>query len=212
MNIYHNINNHENILLIFGGFASHFTHFQNFIPKNYDWILLSYYTHLDFVELERFLLPLQDKNLHLLGFSMGVWVANLFLNQTPLNFHSKTAINGTEYGIHETYGIHPKLFALTQKRFHLESFKKSLFGSHYPPPKDFVFLEESTLKEELGFFLAHQKFIKSASKWDKILISTNDLVFPTQAQKSFWNLQGYTQEIQEINAPHFAFFDWKILC
>ena len=40
----------------------------------------------------------------------------------------------------------------------------------------------------------------------------NDLIFPTQAQKNFWSHQAYKQQILEINAPHFAFFDWKILC
>ncbi|EES90248.1 pimeloyl-ACP methyl esterase BioG family protein [Helicobacter canadensis] len=211
MNIYHKINNNKNILLLFGGFASHFSHFQNFIPSNYDWILLSHYQHLDFSTLENLLLPLQNKNLHLLGFSMGVWVAHLFLNQTSIasKFKSKTAVNGTEYGIHETYGINPKLFALTQKKFNLESFKQNLFGNHYPPPKNFLFLEESLLKDELKFFLDHQHHMDNSSKWDRIIISSNDLVFPTQTQKNFWDCQGYKQQILEIDAPHFAFFDWK---
>ncbi|MCL9823304.1 pimeloyl-ACP methyl esterase BioG family protein [Helicobacter colisuis] len=214
MNIYHNINNNKNILLLFGGFASHFSHFQSFIPSNYDWILLSHYQHLNFSALENLLLPLRSKNLHLLGFSMGVWVAHLFLNRDSIafDFKSKTAVNGTEYGIHETYGIHPKLFVLTQKKFNLESFKQNLFGIHYPPPKDFLFLEESLLKDELKFFLDYQYHIENSSKWDRIIISSNDLIFPTQAQKNFWSHQAYKQQILEINAPHFAFFDWKILC
>ena len=92
---------------------------------------------------------------------MGVWAANLFVNSTqcPLKFVSKTAINGTEYGIDETYGIHPKLFALTQKRFNLESFKNNLFGEHLPKTQNFIFLEESLLKKELQFFLVHRKII-----------------------------------------------------
>ena len=82
MNIYQELNNNKNILLIFGGFASHPTHSKNFIPKNYDWILVFNYQHLKFEILNNLLPSLQDKTFHLFAFSMGVWAANLFLNST----------------------------------------------------------------------------------------------------------------------------------
>lgn len=211
MNIYQELNNNKNILLIFGGFASHPTHFKNFIPKNYDWILVFNYQHLKFEILNNLLPSLQDKTFHLFAFSMGVWAANLFLNSTqcPLKFVSKTAINGTEYGIDETYGIHPKLFTLTQKRFNLESFKNNLFGEHLPKTQNFIFLEESLLKKELQFFLDHRKIIENQFPWDRVIISLKDEVFFTEIQENFWHYKGYQNQISKIQAPHFVFFDWE---
>ena len=131
MNLYQSLNNNKNILLIFGGFASHPSHFIPFIPQNYDLILLYRYQNLDFSELKSCLNHLsKDCKITLVGFSMGVFIARVFMEslQDTDCFVRKIAINGTEFGIHSKFGIPPKLFKLTQKTFDLEAFKRNLFG------------------------------------------------------------------------------------
>lgn len=218
MNIYQKINNNENILLIFGGFASHPSHFLPFVPKSYDSIVLFSYRHLDFDALQSYLKSLNPKpKITLLGFSMGVFVARVFLEsleQDSINFARKIAINGTEFGIHSQFGIPLKIFKLTQKTFDLEAFKRNLFEKSLPEAQHFTFLDSQTLREELGFFIqscAQFDTIRSEIVWDEIIISKHDLIFSPQAQKSFWiDFKNSQAQILELNAPHFAFFDWQL--
>ncbi|WP_300764845.1 pimeloyl-ACP methyl esterase BioG family protein [Helicobacter sp. UBA3407] len=216
MNIYQKINNNENILLIFGGFASHPSHFLPLIPAHYDFILLSHYQHLDFSVLKSLLQDLnKESKITLLAFSMGVFVARVFMESSQdFNcFARKIAINGTEFGMHSKFGIPPKIFKLTQKTFNLTTFKHNLFGKFFNQTHNFEFLDSNILREELGFFIqACLQFdtITSEIFWDEILISKQDLVFNTQSQKNFWiDFKGAQERILEIDAPHFAFFDWQ---
>ncbi len=218
MNLYCNLNNHKNILLLFGGFASHPSHFLPFIPKSEGCILVHHYQHLDFSELKSCLKSLnQDSKITLLGFSMGVFVARIFLEslqQDSINFARKIAINGTEFGIHSQFGIPPKLFKLTQKTFSLEAFKRNLFGEFLDKTSHFIFLDSQSLREELGFFIeacARFDTLTSEIFWDKIIISKQDLIFSTKSQKNFWTSYKNNQaQILELDAPHFVFFDWQI--
>lgn len=218
MNIYQKINNNENILLIFGGFASHPSHFLPFIPESYDSIVLSSYRHLDFSALKSCLKSLNPQpKITLLGFSMGVFVARIFLEsleQDSIPIVRKIAINGTEFGIHSQFGIPLKLFKLTQKTFDLEAFKRNLFGKFLDKTQHFVFLDSQTLREELGFFIqacAQFDTLKSKIFWDKIIISKHDLIFNAQSQRNFWiDFKNSQAQILELPTPHFAFFDWRL--
>lgn len=231
MNLYYHLKNHQNILLLFGGFASHPTHFLPFIPQSYDCIIVYHYQHLDFGALKTCLKHLDKEfKITLLGFSMGVFVARCFLEslqddlQDPikqdftkeksLNFVRKIAINGTEFGIHSRFGIPPRLFKLTQKAFDLEVFKHNLFGEFLDKTSDFIFLDSKILREELGFFIqvcAQFNTIKHEILWDKAILSKNDLVFNPQSQRLFWEtFKSEQTQILEINAPHFAFFGWNL--
>lgn len=217
MNIYQKINNNENILLIFGGFASHPSHFLPFIPAHYDFMLLFHYQHLDFSVLKSLLQNLnKESKITLLAFSMGVFVARIFMesSQDSNHFARKIAINGTEFGIHSKFGIPPKLFKLTQKAFNLTTFKHNLFGKFFNQTHNFEFLDSNILREELGFFIQtcpQFDTITSEIFWDKILISKQDLVFDTQSQKNFWiDFKGAQERILDIDAPHFVFFDWQL--
>ena len=191
MNLDCNLNHQENVLLIFGGFASHPSHFIPFIPKNYDSIILYHYQHLNFNALNLVLNRLnKESKITLLGFSMGVFIARIFLeSQDSISFVRKIAINGTEYGIHSRFGIPPKLFKLTQKTFDLETFKLNLFGEFLAQTQNFLFLDSQILREELGFFIktcAQFPNLKSEIVWNQIVISKKDLIFNTQFQRNFW--------------------------
>lgn len=218
MNLDCNLKSRENLLLIFGGFASHPSHFLSFIPKSYDSIVLSSYRHLDFSALQSCLKLLNPKpKITLLGFSMGVFVARIFLEsleEDSIPIVRKIAVNGTEFGIHSQFGIPLKLFKLTQRTFDLEAFKRNLFGKSLDKTQDFIFLDSQALREELGFFIracAQFDTIKDKILWDKIIISKHDLIFSTQSQRNFWiDFKNSQARILELDTPHFAFFDWQL--
>lgn len=202
-------NNTREVLIIFGGFASHFTHFTPFFNGDFTRIVLYHYTHFDFTQLQRVLLDFKDCKITLIAFSMGVFVARLFLQNFSLKCR-KIAVNGTEYGIHNTLGIPLKLFKHTLKYFNLDAFKKNLFGDFMDKTESFVFLDDVLLREELEFFIAHslQYPITEYLQWDLVVIAKNDLIFNAIAQKRFWE-GANAKEVLEIEAPHFAFFVWE---
>ena len=209
MQIYNGVSQKdENITLIFGGFGAHPTHFLPFFPKNC--IIVYHYTHLDFTALLEILHSFQNRKITLIAFSMGVFVARVFLEQHAIVLQRKIAINGTEHGIHAQYGIPPKLFKLTLKTFDLEVFKRNLFSEFLEKTRDFIFLDSTTLRKELAFFIescAQFPMQDSMERhWDCAIISKNDLIFSPRAQQAFWSDK---TEIILLDAPYFAFFQWN---
>lgn len=207
MNIYHNIKDNNNIILIFGGFASHPSHF---IPIYGDNIIIVYnYSSADFSEL---VYVIEKCNVTtVIAFSMGVSMAYKFFSENcnMLNDVTKIAINGTGNGIDREFGIDPFVFKAVYRKFNLEVFVNNLFDCHIDKAKKFKFefLDIDTLKSELLFFIKQDyKFVKSIH-WNKIYISKNDLIFPSNSQINFWNKEGLSSAIAMIEAPHFAFFD-----
>ncbi|MBX7491050.1 pimeloyl-ACP methyl esterase BioG family protein [Helicobacter turcicus] len=218
MQLFKALNNKKEIILFFGGFGAHPSHFLPFIPKHCDALVLHHYAHLDFNPLLETLHSLpKDSKITLIAFSMGVFVARIFLNTYAFKPHKIIAINGTEYGIQKDYGIPPALFRRTYKHFAtngdlaLKHFKSNLFSEHLDKAHNFVFLDSNTLCAELAFFMescaTHSTLLVPIS-WDFAVVSLRDLIFSPQAQNAFW--QSTNTKTIPINAPHFAFFDWNL--
>ncbi|EAI1791493.1 DUF452 family protein [Campylobacter jejuni] len=188
--------NSKKLIVIFGGFASHPSHFSH-LKSDKNVIL--------FYDYENFDLNFDFKafdELFLIAFSMGVCVANRLLKE--LNFKQKIAINGTNLGIDKSKGIHPAIFKKTLQNFKLEHFKEALFKERKSLAKDFIFKDEKALKIELeklfDFALTKQE---ENWLWDKVYSSKEDEIFPPNALKnSFKNLFF-------LDEPHFAFFHFK---
>ncbi|EKO9722515.1 DUF452 family protein [Campylobacter coli] len=188
--------NSQELILVFGGFASHPSHFSH-LKSDKNVIL--------FYDYENFDLNFDFKafdELFLIAFSMGVCVANKLLKE--LNFKQKIAINGTNFGIDKLKGIHPAIFRKTLRNFKLENFKEALFKERKNLTKDFIFKDEKALKIELeklfDFALTKQE---ENLLWDKVYSSKEDEIFPPNALKnSFKNLIF-------LDEPHFAFFHFK---
>lgn len=195
--LHENINS-KDLILVFGGFASlpcHFSHLKS--EKN---VLLVY----DYRDFDLSLNLTKFESITLVAFSMGVAVASRLLKQE--DFKSKIAINGTNFGIDKTRGIHPVIFTKSAKNFNAEHFKRALFGEG----KNLELENENVLKAELE---ALQEFlskvpVNEAFAWDKVFLSEGDEVFPNEALKACFD------KITPINAPHFAFFafeSWDLL-
>ncbi|HEB9333332.1 TPA: DUF452 family protein [Campylobacter coli] len=188
--------NSQELILVFGGFASHPSHFTH-LKSDKNVILVYDYENLDFkFDLNSF------SKITLIAFSMGVCVASRVLKD--IEFSQKIAINGTPFGIDKLKGIHPAIFAKQIKKFDLSSFKKSLFKERENEAKNFIFKDEKDLKTEL------EKLFEFTSKernenfiWDKIYSSNNDEIFPQNALKNTFS------KLIFLNEPHFVFFHFK---
>ncbi|EOI6328180.1 pimeloyl-ACP methyl esterase BioG family protein, partial [Campylobacter jejuni] len=184
--------NSQELILVFGGLASHPSHFAH-LKSDKNVVLVYDYENLDFkFDLKSF------SKITLIAFSMGVCVASRVLKD--IEFSQKIAINGTPFGIDKLKGIHPAIFAKQIKKFDLTAFKKSLFKERKNEAKNFIFKDEKDLKTEL------EKLFEFASKecnenfiWDKIYSSNNDEIFPQNALKNTFS------KLIFLNEPHFAF-------
>ncbi|MBK1991418.1 DUF452 family protein [Campylobacter sp. 2018MI35] len=190
-------NSHSNeLILFFGGFASHPSHFSH-LKSSKNVLMCFDYEDLSF----KFDLNVFDK-ITLIAFSMGVCVASKFLKN--YKFDKKIAINGTNLGIDEIKGIHPIIFNKNIKKFNLENFKQSLFKEKINLAKDFIFKEENSLKNELKELLEFALKNKEDNfVWDKIYSSEKDEIFPQNALKNSFKALIFLDE------PHFSFFHFK---
>ncbi|EAJ6226319.1 DUF452 family protein [Campylobacter coli] len=188
--------NSQELILVFGGFASHPSHFTH-LKSDKNVVLVYDYENLDFkFDLNSF------SKITLIAFSMGVCVASRVLKD--IEFSQKIAINGTPFGIDKLKGIHPAIFAKQIKKFDLTAFKKSLFKERENEAKDFIFKDEKDLKTELEkLFEFALKERNESFIWDKIYSSNNDEIFPQNALKNTFS------KLIFLNEPHFAFFYFK---
>lgn len=208
MNIYYKSNNNKDITLIFGGFASHYSHFLPFFGEN---IVVVYgYDTLKCDDLVRLL---QENNMQVnkvVAFSMGVWVFYMLYESLKefIKDSTKVAVNGTGFGIDKVYGINPTLFKAVYRNFDFKSFVKNLFGEF--GSEEFLFLEIPILKDELLFFINNKEAPKQYISWDNVYISKDDLIFSSESQVRFWEREGLLDRVVFIDSPHFAFFALEI--
>ncbi len=204
----------DTLVLFFSGFGSHPTHFQHLKATCVDVALVYDYRIFE----PNIILDLDTQSysrIILVGFSMGVFVASVCKDLETLDSKivQKIAINGTNLPIHKEFGINPSLFKRTIKKFNLQDFKQQLFAQYLPLAKDFVFLCEEELKEELENLFAQNLLIQNEYFiWHKALLSTHDLIFPCVSCESFFKGKS---EIVYRDLPHFIFFDfanWESLC
>lgn len=55
------------------------------------------------------------ERVRVVAWSMGVWAASVLLNRWNIPVSESVAINGTERPVDERYGIHPRIYLLTER-------------------------------------------------------------------------------------------------
>lgn len=156
------------------------------------------------------------KKTHLLAWSLGVFVANEYLQNISLT--SAKAICGSPFPISNQYGIPEKVFAKTVENITLESFKKftnrmcanEQAKKHYEqclPQR--VFNEQ---KKELLFL---NQWIKETQEikncYSSAVISTDDKIFPLENMQRVWQKQLPQDKIKTITSAHFPFYLYKTI-
>lgn len=216
----------DELILFFAGFGQNPSHFSHLDSKKNVLMVYDYSDfYVDFIKAKKIA---SYKKLWLVAFSMGVCVAGQILDSNMLNFERKIAINGSNYGINATFGIHEKIFKQTIKHFKLSDFKARLFGDLSIESKNFIFASENELQNELQSlynFSAKQNLIESKEiklgefMWNNAIISQNDSIMPPQNMESFFSFlfakSSQDSKIKKINAPHYPFFafkSWEEIC
>ena len=152
------------------------------------------------------------KEIYLVAWSMGVWAAGNIFQKTNFNFKKSIAINGTLSPVDDLFGIPEGIFKGTIENFserNKQKFDRRMLGSKEDFQKYQDIPNSRTLENQLSELELIHKLAKNKTidfSFDKAIIGTGDLIFPTQNQINFWS--GKT-EVKEIESAHFPFFNFN---
>ncbi len=194
------------LTLFLSGWAASPVQF-NFLHSDSDvWIVYDY-RDLDFPPI-----PDAYREVHLVAWSMGVWVASQVVPHERLR--SAIAINGTPYPVHDVWGIPRAVFQGTLERLdeaNFARFCRRMCGSR-TLGKQFEALNDrriSELQEELSFLCreVETRIPREDFPWSRALVSRLDHIFPAENLRCYWSRAGVP--IEELDAPHHPFHLWK---
>ncbi|MCE3036326.1 DUF452 family protein [Helicobacter sp. faydin-H20] len=194
-------------ILFFLGFGSNPNFFSHYINEAYHKTYRIIFVY-DYKDNHLDLTFLQNQEVYLIAWSMGVAIANYFAPKN-LNIKKSIAINGTNLGIHKTLGIPPAIFMHTIKHFNLLDFYVNVFDS-----KNFLDNIKDICKSQLilelqNLYTTLTTIPPKQSLWDYAITSQNDKIFQAKYQLQAWQSQNLSPIILP-NSPHFIFFDYSL--
>ena len=177
------------LLLFFAGWACDPTPFQQYQPEGIDFMLCYDYRDLSF---DASLLSSYSE-VHVVGWSIGVWAASYVLPGLDVPILTSVAINGTPFIISPHYGIPPEVYdnmarKLNDKRLHLflrdmcadtEVLRSFLEVSPRRPV--------SELREEL-MQVQHlsETLPQPEPAWTEAVVAREDVIVPGANQLNYW--------------------------
>ena len=148
--------------------------------------------------------------LHLIAWSMGVWIAGKFFADSKERFTSATAVNGTLTPIDDQCGIPPELFDAMISGFStsgLEEFYLNMFDRQETACR---FLNsrprrslESVRQELKTLRRVYAELGPGNDIFDHKLVGSRDRIFSARAQQRSWG----KDNCHRIKAAHFPFYD-----
>ncbi len=186
--------------------------FSGLTAGNYDILMLYDYNSLAKVEL----LELKDRyrQLHLLAWSMGVWVAATIFEEQKDLFASTTAVNGTLRPIDDKYGISEKDFGAMVTQFSAATLQKFYQNMFTDPAERDRFLthrpqrsESSILTELVALKKMYGQLGPAPDIYDTKIVGSRDRIVPARSQIRAWG----RDRCNTIKAPHFPFFQWNAI-
>lgn len=200
----------DKLLVFFSGWGVDCNPFMHLHAQEYDVLFVDHYFDLEFGDIPQ-IISEYDYSV-VIGWSMGVYVADVLLKECNVRPDRLLAVNGSPFPIEEDMGIAPQWFEATLNNFDqgvLEKFYKRMCGS-----KDILadFMRNApqrslrSLKEELRFLYDQCKSphtVIEKTAFDSALVATRDMVFTVKSQREAW--QKVDCPYVEIKAPHFCF-------
>ena len=194
--------NSPRLLLFFAGWESDENLFRRTVAEGYDCLLCFDYRTLEF----DYSLLDGYREIRLLAWSMGVWVAGQILSEHTYPWEMKLAVNGTPFPIDDRRGIAEAVFHGTLENFSdaaLARFRRRICGGA-GQVKEFLSHQPYRTTEELGAELAaleHEvgKVQPAAFVWDKAIIGLCDKIFIPANQRAAWT----GTEVMEVEAEHY---------
>lgn len=200
-------NNSNNLLIIFNGWGFDDKILQLINLSNYD--IMLFYQYTDF-NLDNVRICKKYHKISVIAWSLGVWIAPIVIEKLNIKIDNAIAINGTLNPISDNYGIPNAVFQGTLNNLserNLQKFNTRIAGG----AKEFALVNEyfpignwQTRKDELQFLFDSICANTVASNiYKNAIIGTNDLIFSTENQRSFWQTTNTT--ITEYQGAHLIF-------
>ena len=200
----------DQLIIFCNGWGMDGTPFQPLASSEYDVYML--YDYHDLIPPQ----PFDDimigyRQILLIGWSMGVWVAQKLFSGSAGLFYRTIAINGTLCPVDDSLGIPEKIFTETlagfdettrmkfYRRMCREKTNLKMFLARQPRRLPIEQREElATLQRMVDCVAAEQ------SIYNEVIIAEYDWVVPSANQKRFWS----GRRITEIAGFHFLFYLW----
>ncbi len=188
------------LLLIFAGWSTDATTFEGISCPGYDIAVVWDYSDLTLPEIGRY------DEVVLLAWSLGVHAAELMLAGKDLPLTLTIAVNGTPTPVSDTAGIPEAIYLGTAEKLSeqtLAKFRRRMGASNLPRGYRSI----DSLRQELQFLyqcrdarsVRPHNQPQTPFRWDRAIISDNDMIFPPRNQENAW--QGHA-EITHIPGPH----------
>lgn len=198
-------NDNKKLILFFNGWAMESVAIKHLTPNNYDLVEFNDYSTIDFDENEY----VEYKEITVVAWSLGVWVASYILGKSNLTIKKAIAINGTLNPVHLNEGIHPTIFEGTINGWNEQNRTRFLMRT-IGGRKEFVshmskFGNRSVKNQKKELEDLYNRINESMPlvlKFDTALIGTKDAIFTPKNQQNYW--QGKTN-CKYIEMPHYPF-------
>ena len=206
-------NTKEKCILFMNGWGCDEQPFTPLHSKEYDILMCYDYREvLTTKEIDR-LFELYEE-VHLIAWSLGVFVANLLFKRKKDLFTSASAINGTLHPIDNLKGIPPAIFQGTIDGLNersLEKFQMRMCGGRAAYASFKELAPQRDIAEQKEELIELQKLIQNHfSDWNiftSSIIGGKDMIFP------FDNLQLGWKELETVivkeDFAHFCFNNWN---
>lgn len=211
-----NKQNNDKLIVFFAGWSFDEHPFKFLDCGDFDVIIMYDYNKLDLPKIDFS----NYKNIDLIAWSMGVFVAYLLKEKLP-KFAKKIAINGTIKPVDDKFGIPTKPFLLTLRhaKTGLEGkFYQNIFDTKEEFERYSATPVERTIENRENELKSLYQIIKTSDNnnehyYDKTLISTNDKIIPTKNQVNFWQNNAEIEMLESGHFPYYNFVSWNdILC
>ena len=211
-----NKQNNSKLIIFFVGWSFDENPFKFLACENFDVLIVCDYSTID-ENIEKFT---SYKEINLIAWSMGVFVAYLLKDKLP-KFNKKIAINGTPLPVNDEFGIPVKPFLLTLRhaRTGLEGkFYQNIFDTKEEFEKySTMSVNRSIENRETELKSLYDKIrsaeINYSRFYDKALISSRDKIIPTKNQVNFWQNNAEIEMLESGHFPYYNFISWNdILC
>lgn len=211
-----NKQNNSKLIIFFAGWSFDENPFKFLACENFDVLIVYDYSTID-ENIENFT---SYKEINLIAWSMGVFVAYLLKDKLP-KFNKKIAINGTPLPVNDEFGIPVKPFLLTLRhaRTGLEGkFYQNIFDTKEEFEKYLTMSVNRSIENRETELKSLYDKIRSAEInynrfYDKALISSRDKIIPTKNQINFWQNNAEIEMLESGHFPYYNFKSWnEILC
>jgi len=140
---------------------------------------------------------------------MGVWAASVLLSRWNIPVSCRVAINGTERPVDEHYGIHPKIYLLTERGM-TEQGRDKFFARMFSGKEEMERFKENRpcraideQRDELRLIREQSAREMPEMHWERVYVSEGDVIFPVENQRNWW---GNRVEIITLPGGHYPFY------